>query len=102
MSKHTSGPWSVGGKDKTIIYAGDGHAVASCAVYHGRFKDGEVEANARLIAASPELLEALDNLLSWAEDIHDPRKTTGINYHGMDLARAAIAKATNNDKGKEQ
>lgn len=59
MSKHTKGPWHVGGKDGTIVYAGDGYATASCAVFHGRFSNGEVEANARLIAAAPNMLEAL-------------------------------------------
>jgi cation transporter-like permease len=46
-----------------------------------------VEANARLIAAAPELLEALENLLA----VHECRG--GTKYHAGDIARAAIAKA---------
>lgn len=51
------------------------------------------EANANLIAAAPDLLAALERLLKWAIDVHDPRTRTHINYAGMDQARDAIAKA---------
>jgi hypothetical protein len=50
----------------------------------------DAEANARLIAAAPELLEALDYLYNWTKDVggdeafHDWRRR----------AAAAIAKAT--------
>lgn len=46
MNKHAQGPWNVDGK--LIIDAGD-NGIASC----------YSEANAQLIAAAPELLEAL-------------------------------------------
>jgi hypothetical protein len=45
------------------------------------------EANARLIAASPELLAALESLMDDAED------TGEFSYPAMSQARAAIAKA---------
>lgn len=51
------------------------------------------EANAALIAASPELLEALQKLLAYNEDIIAGR----INYRPEDhaqVARAAISRAT--------
>jgi hypothetical protein len=45
------------------------------------------EANAHLIAAAPELLEALENLLKVYEG------EGGTQHHAGDIARAAIAKA---------
>jgi hypothetical protein len=56
----------------------------------------EIEANARLIAAAPELLEALELLLADAEGLY---KATGGMFTDERFpfvtARAAIAKATN-------
>jgi histidinol-phosphate/aromatic aminotransferase/cobyric acid decarboxylase-like protein len=46
----------------------------------------ELKANARLIAAAPELLEALRGMLSNSHSYTNPR---------IEAARAAIAKATN-------
>jgi len=45
------------------------------------------EADARLIAAAPELLEALENLLK----VHEGEG--GTQHHAGDMARAAISKA---------
>lgn len=50
------------------------------------------EANARLIAAAPELLEALRDLLNDYDGGIEPGESTLI-----DKARAAIAKATKPD-----
>ncbi len=49
---------------------------------------------ARLIAAVPDLLEELTNLLLWAQDVHRLGKDARLNYTGMDDARVAIKKAT--------
>ena len=49
---------------------------------------------ARLIAAAPDLLEELTNLLLWAKDVHRPGVHAKLNYAGMDDARVAIKKAT--------
>jgi hypothetical protein len=85
MSKHSPTPWRVGPVDDTLVSDADGRAVAAaCARDYG--KDWElIEANARLIVAAPELLEALKGVLEiegW--DMAHPRYTA---------ARAAIAKA---------
>lgn len=59
MSKHTPGPWSTGeGKAHIVIYAPDGYAVADAMTYHGK-RQADTEANARLIAAAPDLLAVL-------------------------------------------
>lgn len=97
--KHTPGPWRttpngvVTSDSCQIAHVGETSRPADMVGSFERW-----DADARLIAAAPELLEALDNLLSWAEDIHTPGKTTRINYHGMDMARAAIAKALGESK----
>jgi hypothetical protein len=65
MSKHTPGPWQLDfynriGEDYVAISAAKHKALAEVV---WRFKDDEqspeLEANAHLIAAAPELLEAL-------------------------------------------
>ncbi len=63
MSKHTPGPWNIDGgtnsnEDLFIWKTGEyysGHAIATV---HGEIQEGS-QANARLIAAAPDLLEAL-------------------------------------------
>jgi hypothetical protein len=93
MSKHTPGPW--------IVYEFvDGYDIrapeAEC--YVATASDPEAvwgaigrEEDAYLIAAAPELLEALENLLK----VHEGEG--GTQYNAADMARAAIAKA----KGEE-
>ena len=93
MSKRTPGPW--------IIYEFvDGYEIrapeAEC--YVATASDPEAvwgaigrEEDARLIAAAPELLEALENLLK----VHEGEG--GTQHNAADMARAAIAKA----KGEE-
>ncbi len=88
MSKHTKGPWTASGFDEEytdqINIKGDGFYVAA-AIWMGN--PGEQEANARLIAAAPELLEALEAVLQQVDD--------DSSYEEMRAdIRAAIAKAT--------
>jgi hypothetical protein len=58
--KHTPGPWE-SGNGTTSIYGSDGKEVAR-RIWHGPQDDERSLANARLIAASPEVLEALKGL----------------------------------------
>lgn len=51
------------------------------------------EANARLISAAPDLLEALQGLLPAAIDGHEQYGGDGEEYEDVRKARAAIAKA---------
>lgn len=82
-AQHTPGPWhAMPFKGGETIYAADSHRVAECLASG---KHGEAaEANARLIAAAPELLAALQNILAANPDLAEV----------ADEARAAIAKAT--------
>lgn len=83
--KHTPGPWCVEGVGiRALVRAGTSGVIV--AVRH-RLSAQENEANARLIAAAPELLEALENILSNCLD------SDGLS-RAYENARAAIAKAT--------
>ena len=87
-TKHTQGPWEarhVSGRDGMpdtycIDWSEDKKEVAE--VVHG-------EANAKLMAAAPMLLDALQRLLNGEKD--EFLTPAGLR----NLARAAIAKATN-------
>ena len=76
---HTKGPWSVRMPTEFLNQA----AIEPCigCVYGA---GEELQANANLIAAAPELLEALEVIIEDLEEGAKPR---------MKLARAAIAKA---------
>ena len=63
MKKHTNGPWlitTIDGDDCLMVGGGDGSDVVAD-IRTDRPED-EVEANARLIAAAPDLLAALMEL----------------------------------------
>ena len=67
MTKHTPAPWhrNIRANGKyPVIYAGRNTHVAM-AKGHDYLPPEEIEANIDLIAAAPELLEALKNILSY-------------------------------------
>lgn len=84
MSKHTPGPWELEIITSAYVTACDGTHIAD--VHHGSTATAKAEgsANARLIAAAPELLEALEFVIRGVPD----------TWEGVQKARAAIAKAT--------
>ena len=94
---HTPGPWHTGSTIRTVIFAPDGYAIADAKTFHN-MRQADTKANARLIAAAPDLLQALQQLISGderdrADGLHlyqkgSPRDKT------WDAARSAIAKAT--------
>jgi hypothetical protein len=101
MSKHTPGPWHYRRGDEWS------HSVVT---HHGTLPDGsqncwtvadinkmrepEHEANARLIAAAPELLEALKMGYADTMDYIQRNHLSGAeNNRWLVLARAAIARA---------
>lgn len=62
---HTPGPWHVGEGSKTpIVYDSHGWAVANAMTYHNQHDS--MDANARLIAAAPELMTALRPFANFA------------------------------------
>lgn len=86
-AQRTPGPWRV---DKFGVVVGPrGIAVADCNILHIRRGEEENRKNARLVAAAPDLLDALKAVVAIAD-----RKTVEF-----DRARAAIAKAEEVDDG---
>lgn len=93
MSGHTPGPWLIDPKSKDCIFFSRSDKVRGI-IGHTLLKvehlaDGEWEANARLIAAAPDLLEALQLLqgFGWSADDSD---------HGREIKRrcdVAVSKA---------
>lgn len=87
--KHTPGPWEPECRsgDWVVISARDKNAVA----WPNRPRGNEVEANMRLIAAAPDLLQSCRGMLHALEtDCRDTGKWDEL----MGEAVAAIAKAT--------
>ena len=86
-TKHTPGPWFVGETLSTrgACIVGDGDSVVC--EFDGRHGE-TVEADARLIAAAPDLLEALHQLINEA-NVFEAAPARLLNN-----ARKAIAKAT--------
>ncbi len=114
-TRHTPGPWKVSEirthattpqRDRRSSYAGgigyvwterpypQGCCIAK--VYEESL-GGELEANARLIAAAPDLLKALAAIVNDATEILAGRESMGMDFiHAIvnGKARSAIAKAT--------
>ena len=83
MSKHTPGPWRVVQDPTNLSLQVYGQTLALFECW--RRSDEQTElANARLIAAAPDLLEALEFVIRGVPD----------TWEGVQKARAAIAKAT--------
>lgn len=88
--------------DHNIVLSDEVHdSRAIAAVVSNMRPEGEVAANARLIAASPELLLVAKRIAEWVRAVdEDGDDLTYLNSDGWadvretaDMARAAIAKA---------
>lgn len=87
MTKHTSGPWQLEGfniriSDKSYYLLNNQASLSA----------GELRANSNLIAAAPELLEALkmaSDFLNYGEAMHSSKLV-------YDIIEVAIAKAEGN------
>ena len=86
MDKHTKGPWRLSEEKFSSLYV----EPFICAIFG---TDKTAEANARLIAAAPELLEALENLHANIAEYARINNLGGFGNQDMQQARAAIAKA---------
>lgn len=97
-TKHTPGPWGVHGDDGTLIGPSNGKQMIAGAKHSHVVKEWavsleEAQANARLIAAAPDMLAALREVVSSCcgdtlNEAARERKT-----HALYLAAAAIKKA---------
>ena len=97
---HTPGPWEHTGNGDIQGNEDNGHGMGPvdvCSVYLRTVK-GRTEANARLVAAAPELLAALYDAMPYVEDVlSDPAQLacfkSGVVQRHAKAIRAAIAKA---------
>ncbi len=109
MSKHTPGPWNIaapkeGGsldqkEDRLICTKINNRLYHIAETFQYRntgfnTPDGVSLANARLIAAAPDLLEALQLLWAEVEVANDEDLTPRLNLDEITQIQEAIAKAT--------
>lgn len=99
---HTPGEWEIADSDNRFVYALDAESgcnrfdlTVHC--YQQYALPGEAAANARLIAAAPDLLEACKELLRAVDDVYTATgyfKLSDTSEQRLKI-EAAIAKATN-------
>ena len=97
--KWTPGPWAICTGWPTMIVRASDHAHEIAIAQYGDFaRTGglrstreQAEANANLIAAAPELYEALSGAFEWYEAIADDRT---IEPEWVNLARIALTRLT--------
>lgn len=98
-TQHTAGPWSAqtaaAERDEAqlcriVSLNSARHEIANV---ERRADVGQMVANARLIAAAPELLEALDDLRLCVEYHAQRNEAVPLDNEHLVKARAAIAKA---------
>ena len=80
MANYTPGPWSVGRKTGTLVFAGDdgGNGDFICEVSGEDTPRAVNEANARLIAAAPDLMSIVYGLIGVADRMdYDPDSEFG-------------------------
>ena len=87
--QHTPGPWTVNYKKFSEVRAENGALVAECKKLTGLVN---LQANARLVAAAPELLEALRILYEETVEYIQMNNLLGMDNQCMKLARAALAR----------
>ncbi len=91
--KFTKGPWSLCDKVSTLVTSGN-RSIASTGCYQTNVDFDKTHdeniANAHLIAAAPELYQALENILCWREQRDTPY--VPIDYI-EGVASLALAKA---------
>lgn len=90
MSAHTPGPWLVASGTTTVYALNEGFNRFTACVQGVHILSSELEANARLIAAAPDLYEALKAIV----ELDDGDKPDLWHFEKeFEQARAAIAKA---------
>lgn len=95
MSKHTAGPWTFFEVPGGMGVSAECADVAHCRGFDSKRSVDEERANAVLIAAAPDLLAALQRMVTWGQ----AQKTAdGSGYYSLLQAREAISRA----KGEPQ
>lgn len=105
MSKHTPGPWHwesdavKGDPMGRVRYQVTALGKTVTRVYYSSYEGGptNAEADARLIAAAPDLLEALQSIAECCDEHYAARDYASRQTEIRGIARAAIVKATGED-----
>lgn len=103
QGEYTPGPWRVlpehGAQSRWIIGDAEGGSIADCEPPGPWITGDEADANARLIAAAPELLAALIQATSRADNDLKEHFRGRTDQCALDyaLCMAAIAKATSHE-----
>ena len=95
--KHTKGPWgllALNSPHHVLVVRSCGKRWHTIAEVFSDNKSGDKDANAKLIASAPELLEKLGNCALQIEYLHDKFHVTGSGNAAIARAREAIRKAT--------
>lgn len=103
MNKHTPGPWSVETHEGDIFIV-DASGNTGVSKVYSRRKDGTGDANALIIAAAPEMFEALKawetfmNISDGCDEDDDEGFLAMIksSSHAFDLTYKVLAKAKEN------
>lgn len=98
MSAHTPGPWHVCDMITNAAHVASKSGFVIAAVGGNGAYERAQPANARLIAAAPDMLAALEAILPFVPPEHAKMSMVGSLAHlqAANDVRAAIAKATNN------
>lgn len=96
MTKHTPGPWSIGTPNakeygEVGVHGPGEYGFIICDLQADGYDEKTQKANASLIAAAPDLLEALEGVTDMAADMIPSMGFAGLAL--IEAARAAIAKA---------
>jgi hypothetical protein len=92
VKKHTEGPWAVKDTHAAPEIIGGGRRIAKI-LYEGGSEDRQVGANARLIAAAPDLLKALEEIEAHHVEINRSVGRDESHSSTLRIARTAIKKA---------
>lgn len=89
MSQHTPGPWQIQGEE---IHSAEYVLGAVYGIDDYSEEDTEADANARLIAAAPELLQACQELIRAYVEEYILREEVGLGDEEMEMAQARAAR----------
>ena len=92
---HTPGQWSVDYLDLNSqrVVMGEHFAICTCWHHSVGSIEKEMEANARLISAAPDLLEALEGAIEWMSCVEGHLRDGQPFQSNLAEYRAAISKA---------
>lgn len=101
MTQHTPGPWTTSGdcyqeKGSWVVTIQSNNAPPEMNIAAEALSEHKEQAiaNAHLIAAAPDLLEAAQACAEWLDLVKQNYPDMAGLIRGMEAARAAIAKAT--------